>query len=157
MCLHVHICAIAGVSTCTYMCYSWCACLSASLVWRYRSVVACQSLLVYMYGHVNNQESISLYIIHFLPAGARAARERLVLRWLYVFRVCLFVRPHLSRAQYITSYVTMQLQCTAAFGGLQAKLQQMKVVLCCLDGENVVGSRKDPGYSAYTCSYTGGA
>ena len=51
------------------------------------------------------------------------------------------MRPHLSRAQYITSYVTMQLQCIAAFGGLQAKLQQMKVVLCCLDGENVVGSR----------------
>ena len=52
------------------------------------------------------------------------------------------MRPHLSRAQYITSYVTMQLQCIAAFGGLQAKLQQMKVVLCCLDGENVVGSLK---------------
>ena len=64
--------------------------------------------------------------------------------------VCLFVRPHLSRAQYITSYVTMQLQCIAAFGGLQAKLQQMKVVLCCLDGENVVGSRKDPGFVAYS-------
>ena len=84
----------------------------------------------------------------YLPAGARAARERLVLRLLYVFRVCLFVRPHLSYAQYITSYVTMQLQCIAAFGGLQAKLQQMKVVLCCLDGESVVGSRKDPGFSA---------
>ena len=53
------------------------------------------------------------------------------------------MRPHLSRAQYITSYVTMQLQCIAAFGGLRAKLQQMKVVLCCLDGESVVGSRKD--------------
>ena len=75
----------------------------------------------------------------FLPAGARL---------LYVFRVCLFVRPHLSRAQYITSYVTMQLQCTTAFGGLQAKLQQMKVVLCCLDGESVVGSREDPGFLA---------
>ena len=90
------------------------------------------------------------YII-LLPAGAR---ERLVLRLLYVFRVCLFVclfvRPHLSRAQYITSYVTMQLQCIAAFGGLQAKLQQMKVVLCCLDGENVVGSRKHPGSLAYS-------
>ena len=36
----------------------------------------------------------------------------------------------------------MQLQCIAAFEGLQAKLQQIKVVLCCLDGENVVGSRK---------------
>ena len=80
--------------------------------------------------------------------------ERLVLRLLYVFCVCLFVclfvRPHLSRAQYITSYVTMQLQCTAAFGALQAKLQQMKVVLCCLDGENVVGSREDPGFLAYS-------
>ena len=54
------------------------------------------------------------------------------------------MRPHLSRAQYIMSYVTMQRQCIAAFGGLQAKQQQMKVVLCCLDGENVVGSRKDP-------------
>ena len=59
------------------------------------------------------------------------------------------MRLHLSRAQYITSYVTMQLPCIAAFGGLQAKLQQMKftVVLCCLDGENVVGIRKDPGFS----------
>ena len=95
-----------------------------------------------------------------LPAGARAARERLVLRLIYVFRVylfvclfvCLFVivRPHLSRAQKITSYVTMQLQCIAAFGGLRAKLQQMKVVLCCLDGENVVGSRKDPVLVAYS-------
>ena len=34
----------------------------------------------------------------------------------------------------------MQLQCIAAFGGLQVKQQQMKVVLL-LDGENVVGSR----------------
>ena len=58
------------------------------------------------------------------------------------------MRPHLSRAQYVTSYVTIQLQCTAAFGRLQAKLQQMKVVLCCLD-EDVVGSRDDPGFLAY--------
>ncbi len=29
--------------------------------------------------------------------------------------VCLFVRPHLSRAQYITSYITMQLQYIAAW------------------------------------------
>ena len=86
----------------------------------------------------------------FLPAGARAAHKRLVLRLLYVFRICLFVRPHLSRAHYITSYVTMQMQCIAAFGGLQAKLQQMKVVLCCLDGENVVASREDPGSLAYS-------
>ena len=60
------------------------------------------------------------------------------------------MRPHLSRAQYITSYVNMQLQCIAAFGGLQAKLQQMKELLCCLDGENVVGSRKDPGFLVYS-------
>ena len=58
------------------------------------------------------------------------------------------MRPHLSRAQYITSYVTMQLQCIAAFGGLQAKLQQIKVVVCCLDGENSVGSLKDPVFVA---------
>ena len=81
--------------------------------------------------------------------SARTAGTKIALRFPHVF-VCLFVRPHLSRAQYITSYVTMQLQCTAAFGGLQAKLQQMKVVLCCLDGENVVGSREDPGFLAYS-------
>ena len=53
---------------------------------------------------------------------------------------------HLSRAQYedVTSYVTSQLQYIAAFGGLQAKLQQIKVVVCCLDGEILVGIRKDP-------------
>ena len=36
----------------------------------------------------------------------------------------------------------------SSFRGLQAKLQQMKVVLCCLDGENLVGSRKDSGFLA---------
>ena len=60
------------------------------------------------------------------------------------------MRPHLSRAQYITSYVTMQLPCLAAFGGLQAKLQQMKVLVRSLDGESVVGSREDPGFLAYS-------
>ena len=30
----------------------------------------------------------------------------------------------------------------AAFEGLQAKLQQTKVVMCCLDGENLVGAVK---------------
>ena len=65
------------------------------------------------------------------PAGTKIA---LLFPRLFV---CLFV-----------CLVTMQLQCTAAFGGLQAKLQQMKVVLCCLDGENVVGSREDPGFLA---------
>ena len=83
--------------------------------------------------------------------SARTAGTKIALRFPRLF-VCLFVRPHLSRAQYITSYVTMQLQCQciAAFGGLQAKLQQMKVVLCCLDGENVVSSHKDPGFLAYS-------
>ena len=60
------------------------------------------------------------------------------------------MRPHLSRAQYVTSYVTMQLQYIAAFGGLQAKLQQTKVVVCCLDDENLVGSHKDPVLVAYS-------
>ena len=91
-------------------------------------------------------------MVNLLPAGARVACERLVLILLYVFRVCLFVclfvRPHLSCARYITSYVTMQLLCIAAFGGLQAKLQQMNVVMCCLDGENSVGSHKDPVFVA---------
>ena len=64
--------------------------------------------------------------------------------------VCLFVRPHLSRALYVTSYFTIQLHYIAAFGSMQAKLQQMKVVVCCLDGENLVGSRKDPVFLAYS-------
>ena len=52
--------------------------------------------------------------------------------------LCLFVRTY-----HVRNILTMQLQCTAAFEGLQAKLQQMKVIVCCLDGENLVGSRKD--------------
>ncbi len=83
--------------------------------------------------------------------SARMAGTKIALRFLSVcLFVCLFVRPHLSHAPYIASYVTMQLQCIAAFGGLQAKLQQMEVVLCCLDGENVVGIRKDPGFLAHS-------
>ena len=87
----------------------------------------------------------------FFSAGAR---ERLVLRLLYVFRVCLFFFVCLCVRTYhvrnVTSYVTTQLQCIAAFGGLQAKLQQTKVVVSCLDGENLVGSRKDPVLVAYS-------
>ena len=85
--------------------------------------------------------------------SVRTAGTKIALRFPRLFVclfVCMFVCPHLSRAQYITSYVTMQLQCIATFGGLRAKLQQMKVVLCCLDGENVVGSRKDPALVAYS-------
>ncbi len=57
--------------------------------------------------------------------SARTAGTKIALRFPHLFvclYVCLFVRLHLSRAQYITSYVTMQLQCITAFGGLQAKL-----------------------------------
>ena len=39
------------------------------------------------------------------------------------------------RFQYVTTYVTMQLQYIAAFGGLQAELQQRKAVVCCLHGK----------------------
>ncbi len=85
----------------------------------------------------------------FTSRSARTAGTKIALSFPRLF-VCLSVRPHLSRAQYITSYATMQLQCIAAFEGLQAKLQQMKVVLCCLDGENVVGSCENPGFLAYS-------
>ena len=95
------------------------------------------------------RENLAVFFTSRSARSARTAGTKIALRFLHLF-VCLFVRPHLSRAQYITSYVTMQLQCTAAFGGLQAKLQQMKVVLCCLDGENVVDSCEDPGFLAYS-------
>ena len=101
-------------------------------------------------------ENLFTVVSVFTSRSARSARTagtKIALRFPRLFVglfVCLFVRPHLSRAQYITSYVTMQLQCIAAFGGLRAKLQQMKVVLCCLDGENVVGSRKDPVLVTYS-------
>ena len=99
--------------------------------------------------HVHN---CTCHVCTFLPAGARAARERLVLRLLYVFRVCLFVCLSVClcvRTYHVRNVLRHTLLCNcsvyiAAFGGLQAKLQQMKVVLCCLDGDNLVGSRKDP-------------
>ena len=55
------------------------------------------------------------------------------------------------RFQHVTSYVTMQLQYIAAFGGLQAELQQRKAVVCCLHGKNLEGSSKDTVFVA--CSY----
>ena len=93
--------------------------------------------------HVHSTGGTSLLLI--TSRSARTAGPKINIRF-----PRLFVRPHLSRAQNITSYVTMQLQCIAAFGGLQAKLQQMKVVVCCLDGENVVGSHTDPVFMAYS-------
>jgi hypothetical protein len=46
----------------------------------------------------------------------------------------------------------MQLQYIAAFGGLQAKLQQMTVhvVVCCVGGEKLIGSRKDSVFVVYS-------
>ena len=45
-------------------------------------------------------------------------------------------------------YVQLQRNSIAVFGGLQATLQKVKAVMCCLDGENLVGSRKDPVFVA---------
>ena len=81
--------------------------------------------------------------------SVQTAGPKIALCFLHLF-VSLFVHPLLSRVQYVTSYVAMQLQYyIAAFGGLQAKLQQKKVVVCCPDGENLVGSHKDPAFVAY--------
>ena len=94
---------------------------------------------------------IQSFFFKFITSrSARTAGTKIALRFPRLFVclfVCLCVRTYHVRS--ILSYVTMQLQCIAAFGGLQAKLQQMKVVLCCLDGENLIGSRKDPGFLAY--------
>ena len=65
--------------------------------------------------------------------------------------VCLFVCAStliMCAIYYVIHYYATAV-CIAAFEGLQAKLQQMKVVVCCLDGENLVGSRKDPVFVAY--------
>ena len=71
------------------------------------------------------------------PRSARTAGPNVALRVPRQLSVCLFVRPHLSRAQYITSYVTMQLgNCSiiAAFGVYKPSyVQQMKLAVCCLD------------------------
>ena len=70
----------------------------------------------------------------FLPAGAH---ERLVLRLLYVLRVCLFVCLSVCASALIpcTMYYIVRYYATAVYSSFWAKLQQMKVVLCCLDGE----------------------
>ena len=58
----------------------------------------------------------------FFSRSARTAGTKIDLRFPRLF-VCLFVclsvvcASRLSRAQNITPYVTMQLQCIAAFGG----------------------------------------
>ena len=80
---------------------------------------------------------------------ARTAGPKIALRFSRLFDY-MFVRLHLSCAQYITSYITMQLPFIAAFESLRDKLQQMKVVVCCLDGENVLGSRKESVFATYS-------
>ena len=80
------------------------------------------------------------------PAGPKIA-----LRFLRLF-VCLCV--HTYHMRNITSCVTMQLQSTTvltAFGGLEAKIQQPSIELCCLDGEQVVGSHDNPVFATYSC------
>ena len=96
---------------------------------------------------------IDLFEWHeFLPAGARAAREWLVLRLLYIFRVCLFVclcvcTYHVRNILHHTLLCNCSVQQLWRFSG---QATAMKVVLCCLDGENVVDSREDPGFLAYS-------
>ena len=82
------------------------------------------------------------------PAGTKIALRFPCLFVSVCLSVCLCVRTY-----HVRKILRHTLLCNcryAAFGGLQAKLQQMKVVLCCLDGENVVGSRRDPGFLAYS-------
>ena len=69
----------------------------------------------------------------FLTAGARAV-PKITLRFPRSFKFFYVSTLITCAICYIIRY--MQLQYIAVFGGLQAKLQQMKVVVCCQDGEN---------------------
>ena len=123
---------------------------------------------------------LDVFLLFFTSRSARSARTAGTIRLLYVFRVCLFVCLSVCASALITCaiYYAIRYYATAVYssvgglqaklqqmkvvlccyatavyssvGGLQAKLQQMKVVLCCLDGKNVVGSHKDPGFLAYS-------
>ena len=88
----------------------------------------------------------------FLPAGACAARERLVLRLLYVLCVCLFVCLFVYVSALITCaiYYVIRYYATAVYSSFLRFAGQATAILCCLDGENVVGSLKDPGFVAYS-------
>ena len=90
--------------------------------------------------------------------SARTAGSKIALRspHLSVYFFCLFVRLHLSRAHYVCHMLLCNCSVRVAirflavysrFAG-HCKLQQMKVVVCCLHGENVVGSCKDPVFVA---------
>ena len=121
-----------------------------SFVWAFQT----QHLMMGYFNHMCGGGRNSNF---YQPERAQA-RERLVLRLLYVFRVCLFVCTAVLcvRTYHVRNILRHTLLCNcmqcdnSSFGGLQAKLQQMKVVLCCLDGENLVGSRKDSGFLAYS-------
>ena len=85
--------------------------------------------------------------------SAQTAGSKIALRF-PLLSVCLFVRLHLSRVQYVTSYVTTLLQNIHVTGfwkfAGQATANEGKVVVCCLDGVILVGSRKDPVFVAYS-------
>ena len=87
---------------------------------------------------------------------SQARANRLVLRLLYVFRVCLSVClcVRTYHVRNITACITIQLQSTTvltAFGGLLAKIRHASVDLCCLDDKKVVGSRENPVFAIYSC------
>ena len=78
------------------------------------------------------------------------AGTKIALRFLRL-SVCLSVRPHLSRAQY--NYYVIRYYATAVYSSFWRFAGQAianEGSLCCLDGENVVGIRKDPGFLAYS-------
>ena len=66
---------------------------------------------------------------------------------LYCF-YCLFVCA--SALITCAKYYVIRYYATAVYSSFWKFAGQAKVVLCCLDGENVVGSRKDPVLVAYS-------
>ena len=67
----------------------------------------------------------------------------LVLRLLYVFvSVCVCIRLQLSRAlsYVIPTIATSAVEATGSLQAQKAKVRQARLVLCCLDGERVVGN-----------------
>ena len=91
--------------------------------------------------------------------SARMAGPKIALRSPHLsvyFFVCLCVCTYHVRIMYVICYYATAvyesrsdfwLCIYSRFAG-HCKLQQMKVVVCCLHGENVVGSCKDPVFVA---------
>ena len=69
-------------------------------------------------------------IFTFLTSQSALRANRLVLRLLYVFRICLFVCA--SALITCAVYYVIRYYATAAFGGLQVKLQQINEGSCVL-------------------------